>query len=220
MRNPFRTEADAFRLVLWALAYLGAVALAAGVGGRWAGVGVFAALSLLALAWLVRARRSEPPLPTEVTPGLPGRRRILIVANETLAGDALHEAVRRSTLGQQVRIHVVCPALNSPIRHWVSDEDEALQAAQARLDESLARLSRAGIVATGGVGDSDPLQAIDDALRTVGADELIISTHPDGSSNWLERGIVDAARTRFALPVTHVVVDLAGQRKPVGAASG
>ena len=36
----------------------------------------------------------------------------------------------------------------------------------------------------------------------------MISTHPEGRSNWLERGVVEAAEERFDLPVTHVVVDL------------
>ena len=52
------------------------------------------------------------------------------------------------------------------------------------------------------------MQSIADGLRTFGADEVIISTHPEGRSNWLERGVVDTARERFAVPITHVVVDL------------
>ena len=100
------------------------------------------------------------------------------------------------------------PALNSKLRHWASDEDGARAAARQRLDDSLARLAASGIDARGEVGDADPLQSIEDALRTFGADEVIISTHPEGRSNWLERGVVDAARERFAVPITHVVVDL------------
>ena len=73
-------------------------------------------------------------------------------------------------------------------------------------------MREAGIDAHGEVGDSDPLQAIEDSLRTFAPDELVISTHPEGRSNWLERGVVEAARERFALPVTHVVVDLAAQQ--------
>jgi hypothetical protein len=49
---------------------------------------------------------------------------------------------------------------------------------------------------------------MEDALRTFGADEIIISTHPEGRSHWLERGVVEKARERFAVPITHVVVDL------------
>ena len=71
------------------------------------------------------------------------------------------------------------------------------------------RCGRPGSTARGEIGDGDPLQAIEDALRTFAPDELVISTHPEGRSNWLERGVVEAARERFDLPVTHVVVDLA-----------
>jgi hypothetical protein len=98
--------------------------------------------------------------------------------------------------------------LNSQVRHWASDEDGARAAAQKRLDASLARLRGLGIQAEGEVGDGDPLQAIEDALRTFGADEIVISTHPEGRSNWLERNVVGSARERFDVPITHVVVDL------------
>ena len=83
------------------------------------------------------------------------------------------------------------------------------------MDASLARLRDAGISAQGHVGDADPVQAIEDALRTFGPDEVIISTHPEGRSHWLERDIVEHARERFAVPITHVVVDLEAQRTEV-----
>jgi GABA permease len=107
---------------------------------------------------------------------------------------------------------VVCPALNSPLKHWVSDEDQARASAQARLDESLGSMRAVGLDATGEIGDGDPIQAIEDAVRTFQPDELIISTHPAGRSHWLERGVVEKARERFDLPVTHVVVDLDADR--------
>jgi hypothetical protein len=110
---------------------------------------------------------------------------------------------------------VVAPALNTPLRTWVSDEDPARAAAEQRLQTSVARLRDGGVEVRGEVGDSDPLQAIEDGLRTFGADEVILSTHPEGRSNWLERGVVEAARTRFAVPITHVVVDLERQSEEV-----
>jgi GABA permease len=76
------------------------------------------------------------------------------------------------------------------------------------VDASVASLRAVGIDAEGEVGDTDPVQAIEDALRTFQPDELVISTHPEGRSKWLERGVVERARERFALPLTHVVVDL------------
>jgi GABA permease len=114
--------------------------------------------------------------------------------------------------GGGARVLVVCPALNSPIRHWTSDEDHAHAIAQERLDESLAALGGESVEAAGEVGDADPIQAIDDALRTFDPDEIVISTHPPGRSNWLEKEVVSRARERYPLPITHVVVDLEQER--------
>ena len=83
------------------------------------------------------------------------------------------------------------------------------------MNASLARLREAGLDAKGEVGDAEPLQAMDDAVRLFGPDEIIISTHPEGRSHWLERGIVEAARERFPVPITHVVVDLEAEQAEV-----
>jgi hypothetical protein len=91
----------------------------------------------------------------------------------------------------------------------MSDEDEGIAAAEQRLAASLERCGAAGIPAQGALGDADPLQAFDDAMRTFHPDEVIIATHPEGRSNWLERGLVAQARGRVDVPVTHVVVDAA-----------
>ena len=145
----------------------------------------------------------------------PNERRILVIANETVGGTTLRETIRERAAGYEERVLVVCPALNSPLKHWVSDEDGARAAANRRLNDSLRALEDAGIKAFGEIGDGEPLQAMEDALRTFGADEIILSTHPEGRSHWLERGVVDKARERFAVPITHVVVDLEAEREEV-----
>lgn len=142
-----------------------------------------------------------------------GRRRILVVANETVGGEALRDEIRRRAAKCPLELRVVCPALNSRLRRWLSDEDRARTEAWARLEDSLAALAEDGIDAQGEVGDADPVQAIEDALRTFSADELIISTHPAGRSNWLERGLIPRASQRFRLPITHVIVDLESERE-------
>jgi hypothetical protein len=215
MRNPLRSEADAFRFVLLSLAYFGAIAVASVLGGRWAGIGVFVVLSLAAGLLILQGRRERPPRTAPMRLGDTDEHRVLVIANETVGGRALREMIRERTEGQRSQVRVVSPALNSPLKHWVSDSDEARVAAYRRLDESLAALREAGIHADGEVGDSDPLQAIEDALRTFGPDEIVISTHPEGRSNWLERGVVTGARERFAVPITHVVVDLEAEREEV-----
>jgi len=101
---------------------------------------------------------------------------------------------------------VVAPALNSRLRHWTSDEDEARAEAEARLHRCLGLLQSDGVEADGVVGDADPLQAIADALHGFPADELVIATHPPSSSHWLSRDVVERARFRFGLPVLHVEI--------------
>jgi hypothetical protein len=135
-------------------------------------------------------------------------RRILVVANETVASDILHVAIRaqaHAAAGSQVL--VVAPALNPRMRHWLSDDDDARLAARLRLESCLDRLVAAGVDAEGLVGDADPVQAVEDALRVFRADSLVISTHPEGRSNWLARDLVARATDRFGLPTTHIVVD-------------
>ena len=139
-------------------------------------------------------------------------KRILVVANETIEGEVLHEALCASGAAE---VHVIAPALNSRLRYWVSVEDEANRSAAGRLAACLARLRGAGLDARGSVGDADPLQALADGLRFFPADEIVIATHPEGRSNWLARNLVERARSRFAQPILHVVVDSAGGREHV-----
>jgi len=212
MRNPFRTEAEAFRFVV---GFVVAAALIV-IGSRinvWLGVAVALVEAGIVAWWVVFRGRREPPIMQTPPPHPAGERRILVIANETVGGRALLSEIKQRSAGTHTTVRVVVPALNSPVKHWTSDEDGARAAAQVRLDRSLQAIRAAGVEAAGEVGDGDPLQAIEDAMRTFAPDELIISTHPEGRSHWLERGVVQGARERFALPVTHVVTDLEAEVK-------
>ena len=208
--NPFRSEAAAYHFLIGTVVYFGAIVVASLIGGTWAALAVFVVLTAAAVIWILGRGRAEAPLrhAPKHREGEEGVKRILVVANETVTGRPLREAIERASEGVDEQVLVVCPALNSPLKHWFSDEDEARRAAHARLNASLRRLETDGVAAFGEIGDSDPLQAIEDALRAFAADEIIISTHPEGRSNWLERGVVESAQERFAVPVEHVVVDL------------
>ena len=216
-QNPFRSEADAYRFLLLTIGYF-ALIVAASLINRWLGLAMFIALTALAVWRWAKSRSTEPPERVVVQRGLSeDERRILVIANETVGGEALRDVLRRKAENVREEILVVVPALNSPLRHWVSDDDGARAAAQERLAASLERLREEGIVARGEVGDGDPLQAMEDALRTFGAHEIVISTHPEGRSHWLERNVVSAARDRFDAPITHVVVDLEAEADRVAA---
>ncbi len=209
MHNPFRSEAEAYRFLLLTVGYFAAIVVASLVGGAWAGTLVFAGLTTATAFWLLRRRTGDAPLRrAAVSHSTENERRILVVANETVGGSELLRCIHVRSEGVNEHVLVVCPALNSLLRHWTSDEDAARAGAQQRLDASLARLAAAGVDARGQVGDGEPLQAIEDAVRTFGPDEIIISTHPEGRSQWLEKRVVERARERFEVDITHVVVDL------------
>ena len=212
MENPFRSEEAAFRFVWVTIGYFGLIVVGSLINA-WVGLAVFIVLTVGGVWYLLTRRPGEEP-PERQAPAAhaDAEYRILVVANETVGGTVLLGTIREHAAGRRVRVHVVCPALNSPLRHWVSDEDAARSAADARLERSVASMRSSGLEADGEIGDDDPLQAIEDALRTFAPDELIVSTHPPGRSNWLERGVVEHARERFDLPLTHVVVDLEAEQ--------
>jgi hypothetical protein len=132
---------------------------------------------------------------------------ILVVANETVAGRALIDAVKRRAGDGEVRVHVVCPQ-NAPKHGFVINDQHVRDAAENRLDMTLALLKEAGIEADGEVMDPDPYSAAMDALGDRDYDEIIVSTHPETRSGWLRQGLVDRLESASGRPVEHVVVDL------------
>jgi hypothetical protein len=207
VKNPFRSEGDAFRFV-WLVIGYGALIVIGSVINTWLGLAVFVVLTALAIWWGVLHGRGEPPIAHASAPSPPDEHRILVVANETVGGHELLDEIRRHAHGKQSIVHVVAPALNTPLKTWTSDEDGARATALQRLEASLISMRSIGLETSGEIGDGDPVQAIEDAMRTFQPDEVIVSTHPPGRSQWLERGVVERARERIALPLTHVVVDL------------
>src|SRR5881392_2771991 len=112
MINPLRSEAEAFRFVLGSLAYFAAIAVAA-VINRWLGVGVFVVLTTALVVWWLRARRAEQPRTVAVAHRVAeGDRRILVIANETVRGEALRATIGERAAGHRADVLVVVPALN------------------------------------------------------------------------------------------------------------
>jgi GNAT superfamily N-acetyltransferase len=136
---------------------------------------------------------------------------VLVVANETLEGDELIEAVRRRAQDGPLRAVVVAP-VNEPGAGYVVYEDSRRAAAGRRLDSTVAALRDAGIPAHGGVFDGGPLAAVKDVLALEHVDELLVSTHPEARSGWLRRNLLDEIRKAAGdRPVHHVVADVAAR---------
>ena len=141
-------------------------------------------------------------------------KRLLVVANETVAGKPLIDAVKARAGGEGADVHVICPQ-NQPKHGYVIYESMVREAAENRLEMTLALLREAGVEAHGEVMDPDPFAAIMDALGEQEYDEIIISTHPETRSGWLREGLVDRVRKAARRPVEHVVVDLDAERDDV-----
>jgi GABA permease len=204
MENPFRSEAAAFRFLLITLGAFALIVLASWISTT-LGFVTWIVLSAAAVWFYLRQRGPGPTREHVEHVGGPDERRVLVVANETVGSDEVLSAMSARALTETTTFLVVCPAVTSGLKAWANDEDPARLAAQERLDEMLSRLASVGIDARGEVGDSDPLVAIEDAVRTFHPDEIVISTHPPGRSRWHEGGVVEAARARFDVPVDHIV---------------
>ena len=133
-------------------------------------------------------------------------KKILALVAEPISAGALRSAVGKET-AEDAEVLVVAPALNSKIKFFTSDTDEAIERAEAVQEETVERLDEGGIDAAGDTGEEDPLLALQDALTTFDADEIVLFTHAGGTRNWLEEGVVEQAKERFEAPVTHLVVE-------------
>jgi hypothetical protein len=131
-------------------------------------------------------------------------RRILALVSEPISGDALRSALGADARGAEVK--VVAPALDSRTHFWTSDNDEAIGRADDVQQESVERLAEEGVDAVGDTGEADPLLALQDALATFPAEEIVICTHPEGERNWAEDDLAEQAQERFSVPVRHMEV--------------
>src|ERR671937_1260900 len=137
---------------------------------------------------------------------------LLVVANETVTGRKLIEAVERHR-GDDLRVTVIAP-VNQPSRGYVVYEDTRRAAAGRRLDRTVGMLREEGIAAHGLVVESDPVTAVRDALAQLEppVDELIVGRHRQQKPGWLRRNVIDRIRdVGGSRPVEHVVVDVTAE---------
>jgi hypothetical protein len=141
---------------------------------------------------------------------------VLVIANETVAGQGLIDAVESRATGEDDLVTVICP-VSHPQSGYVVYEDTRRAAAGRRLDRTLAALREAGVKAHGVVVDADPADAVRDAMAMLEPrpDQIIVSTHPKEKSGWLRRKVIDRVRSVAGdVPIEHVVVDLEAEGGP------
>ena len=128
--------------------------------------------------------------------------KLLVLTAEPISADILREAAGDEA--DDAEVMVVSPALtDSPLRFWVSDADDAIAHAGETAEETVERLDEEGIDAAGDTGESDPMQALEDALASYDADRIVVFTHPDDERDYLEDGFVEEAEQRLGRPVIH-----------------
>jgi hypothetical protein len=128
----------------------------------------------------------------------PATKRYLVVGNQTLSDETL--IARVHDLASDGHIHLVVPATVGSAA--ASVDDKALALATYRMRHAVDKLHELGVDAEGEVGASDPIRAVARALEHEPADEIILSTLPNGVSKWLEVDLPKALEHRFGLPVT------------------
>ena len=134
--------------------------------------------------------------------------RVLVIADESCVDPAFAAELADHAAGRTVEALVIAPAIGSWLSRWTGAESQYADA-RTHLDATVAALARAGITARGETGAGDPLQAADDGLREFAAHEVVFVTKPGTSTDWVERGVVETAKTRYAVPVTHIVLPVA-----------
>jgi hypothetical protein len=134
------------------------------------------------------------------------RKKLLVVATAPIEPGPLQDAVRAHA-GDEAEIRVVAPASDvSPLQWLASDEDEAREKAAVVATEAAESVGPEAARTDAEVGDTDPVQAIEDALRTFPADEVLVVTRSEDDASWLEQDSAEEARERFGVPVTRLTV--------------
>ena len=135
-------------------------------------------------------------------------RHILVVTTAPVEGEALRDRVLEDVDDSGAEVKVVATASDlSPLDWLANDEDDARAEAESRAEGVGRAVAPGADGVEAEVGDTDPIQAIEDALRTFPADELVLVTRKEADAGWLEEGAADEALARFNLPVKHLVVD-------------
>ena len=134
-------------------------------------------------------------------------RRLLVVTTVPVPGEALRDEVRRATGDASAEVRIVAPAADVSRLQWLASDDDDARGEAAQVAEGAAAAVADEADVETEVGDSDPVQAIEDALRTFEADEVVVVTPPGEDANWLETDAGAEARQRFGVPVRHLAYD-------------
>jgi hypothetical protein len=211
--KDYTTRVELMAIPIVVLLFGGGLILAlASEAGLWAWllVGV-AGVALAALLLLRYSKRNPHPAAAQPAPASApaveaaddDAYRVLVIADESCVDPGFPAQIAGHAGGRTVDVLVVVPAIGSWLSRWTGDESSHVDA-RRHLDDTVTALARAGISARGETGADDPLQAADDGLRGFPAHEIVFVTKPGTNTDWVERGVIETARTRYSVPVEHI----------------
>jgi hypothetical protein len=131
----------------------------------------------------------------------------LVLANQTVASPELTRRLEALAEEGPHRFIVVVPQ--------PSTRGDAVAEARERLKRLLESLRKAGIVAAGMIGDPDPYTAAMNAAQYFHISEIVVSTLPAGSSQWMADKLVERIEGATNKPVEHIESSPSSQ--PAGA---
>ncbi len=201
MRNPLESEEAAFRFVLGTIAYFVPIVLAAWIE-TWLGVIVFVVMTVLAVVVVRRGTAAPPKVVSTERADVEDTRRILVLTDVACVGPRLRDAILRLAVDVSEHVLLVLAVAGSPGTR--GDEDASGSAASAQHETALQELRAAGVNVRGSVTVGDPLGAVEEALRSFDADEILLAIDRHGLSMPGEAAedVASALRSRFDRPVT------------------
>ncbi|MGH2938579.1 MAG: hypothetical protein ACRDPE_10715 [Solirubrobacterales bacterium] len=133
--------------------------------------------------------------------------RLLVVVAQAARGEELRRSLLSLSRGRQLEVALLAPAFaSSGLEYHTSDVDRGIRRALARLEESFDSLRWGEILVTRSeVGEADPMLAIDSALVTFEADEIVLVPSPE-RDQWAEKELLERVCERFGLPVWEIVL--------------
>jgi hypothetical protein len=133
--------------------------------------------------------------------------KVLVLTSEAISAQQLREVLDSDAPPHELEVLVIAPALQeSGLRFWMDDAGEAIARADEVRRQTVRELESHGVPAEGDTGESDPLQAIQDALQTFPADRILLFRHAGAQQHYLEDFDLEEVRERFDRPVEEAVV--------------
>ncbi len=155
-----------------------------------------------------------PPEPAAGTSEGTAAAYFLVVANQTLGGDALSAKLAELSANVSCTVRLLVPVTDIEGSHqwdypsidrFIPDRHTiARQLAEGRLEHEMERLRSLGVKVTGEVVDADPVDRVSEVIRDEQPDGIVVSTLPHRLSRWLVRDLPHRIGRLSTIPVTHV----------------